>query len=385
MYCIFLTVVVLCIVSIYMIGVLCDEHERNRGLHMKSILKTTKGKICLAAAVVLLVVAAIWGGYELWLYQQPKFHDLTVELGTDSISMSDFLTEYARPKRVAFVSDPATIDLNAVGETELTLRQGRKEETVILKIQDTTAPVVEFVLERNELIDYIPRAVDFVTSVEDLSKTNIYFEEFPMKPADYADQMVTVVVKDIYGNAVEQDCVLSYQWIYPVFTLEYGNELTKADILLDPEKDDALLEQDDIDAINKSDVGEYVITSATGSKTLECVVTVQDTLAPELVLKETQVYKGSKLKLEKIVESATDASGDVELTLLTEVDTDTVGSYTVAVEAKDRHGNSVTKETTVYVTTDVEPPVLKGLTAMTVEKHSEPDLLEGVTATDKVD
>lgn len=52
---------------------------------MKEFLKTKKGIACAAAAAVILVAAAVFGCYEAWLYQQPKFHDLTVELGTEAV------------------------------------------------------------------------------------------------------------------------------------------------------------------------------------------------------------------------------------------------------------------------------------------------------------
>ena len=57
-------------------------------------LKSGKGIACMAAAGVLALAAAAWGGYEIWLSGQPKFHDLTIELGTDPVQNIDLFTEY---------------------------------------------------------------------------------------------------------------------------------------------------------------------------------------------------------------------------------------------------------------------------------------------------
>ena len=229
---------------------------------MMSFLKSKKGILCILSALLFLMAAGI-GGYEIWHYQQVKFHDLTIELGTDTVSISDFMTEYARPKKVGFVSDVSVIDLNKVGETELTLSHGRQQETVILKIEDTTAPTADFTTQAIFPINALPVAEDLVSNVDDFSKTEVYFAEEIEIPEDYADVTLTMVVEDAYGNKTEEECLLSFQWMWGTYTLELGDELTKADLLLDPEKDDALIVQTDLDGINESPIGEYTLLSVT--------------------------------------------------------------------------------------------------------------------------
>lgn len=354
-------------------------------MEIKSFLKTKKGIACIAAAVVLLLAAVIFGGYEIWHYHQAKFHNLTIELGTDSVSISDFMTQYARPKKVGFVSDVSQVDLNRVGEYPLTLRHGSQEETITLTIQDTTAPTAEFAAEVTVPSTHIPTASDFVSNVQDLSAYLVYFENQPVMPEDYSDVTVHVIVEDAYCNRTEQDCTLSYLWMNESCAVELGQTLTKDMVLLDPSKDDALLDQAQLDAVNEGGVGEYTLTSATAAKSLTCSVTVQDTTPPELELKEVQRYLGRSADLKDFVVSATDISGDVELRLMTELSFDTEGSFQVVVEAEDMYGNIATGETTLYITTDTVPPTIRGLTALTVEKNSSPNFLSGVSATDQVD
>lgn len=352
---------------------------------MKNFLKSTKGKICAAAAGALVLAGAVFGGYQYWLYQQPKFHDLTVELGTTSIGIQQFMTEYAQLKKCSFVSDVSTLDIGKVGQTELTLRHGKQEETILFTVEDTTAPEVAFVTSLTKTSSYIPAAEDFVESVSDLSQTTVSFGSPVTVPDDYSDTQVTIVVEDASGNQTQGSCTLSIAWLAETFQLELGQELKVGDILLEPETDGDLLDQADIDAVNAGGVGEYTITSSAGGKTMTCTVTVADTQGPALELQDVAVYVGQAASLEDFVVSAADISGDVALRLLTEMDFDTLGQQTVTIEAADIYGNVTTGEAVLSVTTDMEPPVISGLSNLNVEKNSEPDYMTGVSARDEVD
>ncbi len=340
----------------------------------------------VTVCVLLLLAAGSFGGYEYWLYQQVKFQDVTIELGTESISISQFLTEYARAEKVSVVTDLSEIDIGKVGQYSLTFRHGRQEQTVTLTVQDTTAPTADFATEVTMQVDQTLQAEDLVENIQDYSETQVYFEESPVIPEDYADQSVTVVVEDACGNKIQQTCLVSYQWMIPSCTLELGEALTAQMLLLDPEKDAALLDQAVLDAFSASPVGVYEVTTDTGAKSDTCTVTIQDTRAPELVLQQVSCYIGDTAELEDFVVSATDASGDVTLRLLTELAFDTSGSFTVVVEAEDVNGNVTQAETSLIIAADIVAPTISGLTSMTVSKGSSaPDYLSGVTATDDVD
>lgn len=343
----------------------------------KSVLIT----VITIGAVLFLSLCAM-GGYQLWHYAQPKFHDVTVELGTDRISIAEFMTEYASGNKVSFVSDVSLIDMTKVGTTEITLRHGRKEETVILSVVDTTAPVVSFKPRQQVQLGYEPKPEDFIESVEDLSGWTASFLEPPVVPDNYADLTLTVVVTDDYGNSVSAECVLSYVWMRDEVTLEFGVELTKAHILFDAEKDGDKIAQEDLDRINAEGVGTYTITGGIDGNTAQCTVTVVDTTGPELELKDVTTYIGRAVGMNSFVVSATDLSGEVKLRLKTTLTFDKEGTQTVEIEAEDVYGNITTGTATLRVTADHDPPVISGLSAMTVQKHSSPDFLKGVSAND---
>ncbi|MCD7747387.1 MAG: DUF5011 domain-containing protein [Firmicutes bacterium] len=357
---------------------------------MNSAVGFLKSKAGIATIIVLAVLlvagGAAFGGYELWLYCQPKFHDLTVELGTDSVSIADFMTEYAKSEKSAFVTDVSNIDLNNVGDTELTLAHGSREETVTLSVVDTTAPTVEFIDELTKYIDYTPDASDFVLSVEDFSATEISFMEEPGDAADYADMTLTVLVTDACGNVTSHECTLHYGWMVESLVVELGETITKADVLLDPDVGNELIDDGDIDAVNGGGTGEYTIESTLGGKTEVCTVTIADTTAPELELQEVHIYSNETAVLDDFVVSVSDASGEVELRLMTELPIGEIGTYTVTIEAEDSSGNVTSKDTVFEVMADDVAPVISGLSDISVYEHAgAPDYLSGVSARDNVD
>lgn len=344
-------------------------------------MKKKRIVICILAAVLLMGIA----GYGIWQYQLPRFHDVTVELGTGQIMLDHFLTIYGSRSRASFVSDLEQIDWSRPGCSSITLQHGRKKETVKLFIQDTIAPEVTFIEHLTKGIGYTPKASDFVSEYEDLSAVTVSFLKPPEIPADHSDMKVTVVVTDASGNATEKECTLSFSWVHPQLTLELGQKLTKKQVLLDYRRDRLLVDQGQLDAINNSGVGEYIITSAFGGKTERCVVTVVDTTGPKLVLQAVQVYQTDAVEAEAFVVSATDLSGDVKVRLVQQPDTAAVGVKTVIIEAEDIYGNLTREEAQLEVVADTEAPTINFSGSLTVGKNSSPDYLKGVSAYDAHD
>lgn len=342
--------------------------------------------ILIPMLAVILVATGASAGYLSWLDDQIKFHDVTIELGADTVSIDQFTTEYADLNKVSFASDVSVIDLSKTGQYPLTLQHGDKSEDVVLTVQDTVAPEVTFLPRLEVESGYVPKAEDFVTDIQDAGKTTVRFDPEPVIEPGYGDLSLTVVVSDESGNTARQDCTVVYSWLKDAVTLEYGQTLQKKDVLLNPKLDDALVDQAVLDEINASPLGTYTITSATDAKTQVCTVTVQDTTAPELELKEVKIRPGTKKDAEDFIHSYSDASGQVDIQMLTTLDLETLGHQTVEFEAKDPTGNTTKKQTLLIVTKDMTPPVISGASkALKVEKNSSPDFLEGVTATDKVD
>ncbi len=352
---------------------------------MKNFFKK-HGKLLIILASVLVFCAAVAAGvYFYWYYSLPRFQNVTIELGQPLPEISQFMTELAKPEKASFVTKEEELDLTQAGQVDITLRHGRRDETVKLTIHDTTPP--ELTLQNLvRAIDYVPAAQDFIVSSFDLSETTADFVTPIPAPENYGDVTVEIIITDTSKNSTTATATLSYVWMLDTFTMELGSTLEKADLLMDAEKDGDLLDQEQLDAVNEGGVGEYTITSTDQGQTCSCTVTVADTTPPTLVLQDVSRDKGGRTpSAESFVDSCEDLSGDVTLTLLTQPDTQTPGTQVMQIEAKDIYGNTTVAEANLYILTDTTPPSFSGVGNMTVEKHSTPDYESGVSANDKKD
>ncbi|MDO5546479.1 MAG: DUF5011 domain-containing protein [Eubacteriales bacterium] len=344
--------------------------------------------ILLLVAVLLCALVGLMT-FTVWCDSQQVFHDLTVELGQETtLSIRDFLTPLGRPSRASFVTDPSTVDLSKVGRTSLTLMHGTQKAVVNVIVEDTTPPVAEFLTEYTvSVTDFLPQAGALVVKTEDYSQVRAYYAEAPVIPDDYSDTTVTVVVEDTSGNKVEGHCVLHFtDWLRKSCTLELGQQLTAEMLLVNPDKDAGLLDQEALKEISAS-LGEHTLTVTTGSSSAQCVITVRDTTAPALVLKNVQCLPGQSPEVGDFIVSVFDRSGEPVTSFGKELpDPYAEGAHIIAIEATDSSGNVTRKEATLWISGDMNPPVIQGADKdMTVEKGASPDFLTGVSATDDVD
>lgn len=356
-------------------------------------MATHRKKQSLLIPILLLVMVLLcsvvgWMLFTVWRDSQQVFHDVTLELGQQTLSIQDFLTPLGSPSRASFVTDPATIDLNKVGRTSLTLRHGTKTRVVNLIVEDTTPPTAEFLGEYTvSVTDFPPQAGALVVKTEDRSQVRAYYAEAPVIPDDYSSTTVTIVVEDTSGNRVEGQCVLHFTgWLRDSCTLELGQELTPEMLLVDAKKDAALLKEEELKKVSAS-LGEHTLTVHSGSASAQCVISVVDTTAPALTLKNVQCQPGKTPALSDFVVSASDLSGEPEVRFAEELpDPYAEGAHNIAVEAVDSSGNVTRVEAILWISGDMNPPKIQGADKdMTVQKGSSPDFLTGVTAVDDVD
>lgn len=351
---------------------------------MKKFLKSVPGIICIVVLALLLLGAAGLCGYTYWHYQLVKFRDVTIELGQDLPEVTAFMTEDAIFEKVRMVTPADEVDLKKVGSQSVTLAHGSKMETVTLTIQDTTPPTAKF-RDVTADIDTVLTPEDFVEEIFDLSETKVEFAQPFAAPDSYGDVSVELVVTDAYGNQYTGNACIYYVWMYKTYTLELGDTLEKADLLLNPEKDGDKLDQAVLDEINQSPVGTYTVTSTDGNQSSQCVVTVQDTVPPQLALRVVEIDLGDKISKESFIDSVYDVSGEVTVNMLSQPDNNKLGTQEITFEAVDINGNKTTLSTTLTVNTDTKPPVFTGMTDMKVEKNSDPDYEAGVAAIDGKD
>lgn len=356
---------------------------------MKKFFSSFAGDLCLA----ILIMALLFGIFVIGMLCQPSqdttgqaspFRDVTIELGSPLPPVEEFLTDSADAAIAKLVTPSEKVDLSKAGQQELVFSYDNKQYPVILTIQDTIAPVVTF-RDVVTAIDKQPKPEDFVVEIVDAAATTVTFAEQPAAPETYGETQVKIRVTDASGNSVEKQCNLRYTWIYDQITWELGQPLEKSHLLLNPEKDGDLIDQGLLDEINASPVGVYTITSTSEGQTCVCTITVQDTTAPTLELKAVHIDIGERVTLNSFIKTLEDASGDVEVQLLTTLEDKKEGTQTVIIEATDINGNVTKAQTTLKVTLDSKAPVFSGASAVTLDKNSTFDFYAGVSAVDARD
>lgn len=343
----------------------------------------------LLLTIALLLALVGWMSYTVWCDSQQVFHDVTIELGSSAnLSIQDFLTPLGNPSRASFVTDPTSIDLSRTGRSSLTLKHGTQRKVVNLIVVDTTPPAAEFLPEYTvSVADSLPQAGALVTKSEDFSPVRAYYEDSPEIPDDYSDVQVTVIVEDTAGNQTSGQCLLHFTgWLKESCTLELGQPLNPELLLINPEKDEDLLNQEELQAVSRT-LGQHTITVKTASVSADCTITVTDTTAPTLTVQNVHYMPGKEPEVKDFVLNASDLSGEPVLSFPEELpDPYAEGTHTISIEAKDSSGNVTRKDATLWISGDWNPPAIRGAEKeLTVQKGSSPNLLAGVTATDDVD
>ncbi len=146
----------------------------------------------------------------------------------------------------------------------------------------------------------------------------------------------------------------------------------------------------DISQVNTGNVGVYQAYARHGRKEFRYEIVVKDTIAPDILLKDGQVYlaQGREYRPEELVAGVEDADRHVKL-FFQESDSgqdtlkyDDTGSYDCTVVAEDASGNRSSAQ--IPVTVD-KAPEIDGVKDIFLALGSQVDYLEQVTAWDETD
>lgn len=355
----------------------------NNDINQNNKKKNTAKKVIITV-VLLIFFIAIAGGCYAYIKFSPKFNNVTIELGTETVIIEQFLKENTDINKASFVTDISTIDYTKTGEYEVELKYENINQKVFLYIVDTTAPIVEF-QDVDKYVDYELNAEDFIKSKTDLSEMMASIVN-PPEIGRIGTYEITVEVRDSSNNVTSDVCRLNISRVKKEVNLELGDKLTKKDILLNYKEDKDSIKQSDIDKINKAGVGEYEIVSEIDGAKETIKVIIKDTKAPELKLKEVTIYEGEEgLKKSDFISSVKDASEEVTTTLKTKIDYSKTGMQEIVITAEDESGNKTEKKTTLTIKKDTDGPVFYGLSNMSVQKNSSVNYKSGVSAVDARD
>ena len=362
-----------------------ENTKRNKKKHSETKAKGGPLKAVLILVIVVLILTLI-SFLIFFVYNKysKKFKDVSIELGTDKVELSQFVADEKYMDSAKFVTDMSTIDFSKTGSYQIELSYGDVTQVVTLNIIDTTPPEVEF-KNIDKYVDYELTADDFIKAKIDLSEMTTSIINSP-EITGIGTYDITVEVKDSSNNVTSNVCKLNVSRVVKEFNLELGNKLQKKDILLNYKEDKDSLSQSEIDKINKKEVGEYELKVKINGEEESVKIIIKDTKAPELKLKNVTIYDDEKVSGKNaFIVSAKDASGEVKTNLKTEIDYKKIGTQKITIEAEDKYGNKVEKTANLTIKKDTEGPVFYGLSSMSVEKNSSPNYKSGVKAVDARD
>ena len=146
----------------------------------------------------------------------------------------------------------------------------------------------------------------------------------------------------------------------------------------------------DISQVNVDTVGVYQAYARHGREEFRYEIVVKDTVAPDILLKDEQIYlaQGREYRPEELIAGVEDASGYVELFFQESgsgQDTlkyDGTGSYDCIVVAEDASGNRSAEQFSVTVD---KAPEIDGVRDIFLALGNQVDYLEQVTAWDETD
>ena len=358
-----------------------DEQEEIVLPKLKKEVKKSK-KIVLALLVLLLVSVSLLSCFFLFRH---KFKNVTIEVGCKDLSLDTFLVSKMYKKNATLVTDIDEIDLDKVGEYTVTLKYKNKEEEVKLVLEDTTAPDVEF-QDVFQYTGYKINPKDFIKSIDEYSDYDVDYKEIDKVDNErYEDYRVEIIVKDIYGNETSKECILSLGWLKRNVTLEAGEKNIKNNMVVNVKEDAKKIPDSAIKVIDITTAGNYEVVVNYEGEEYKSLVTVVDTTAPSLSLKNVSIYENAKVSKDSFITKVSDNSGKYTTSLKTDIKYGTYGKQTIVVEAKDPSGNVTTKEATLTILEDKKGPVFSGLGALSINKNGNIDYRKGVKATDNVD
>ena len=338
-------------------------------------------KKILTGVIIILVVTIV---YLYTLVFMPKFKDVTVSTGSNTINVDDFLRLNIFKKKAKLVTNVDSLNLDNVGKKDVVISFDGNDYVVTVNVIDDVKPDLK-VKDISRTLNYKINVDDFVESIFDHSDYSLTVDDSLVDYTKYGDYRVFVKAKDSYGNETVKTATLSLKLLYESINHELGTPLKVEEFLVN-KSDVNKISSSNINQINYKVAGSYKFICRIGDKAYNSEVIIKDTKAPVIVTKDLKYIKGKSKKytMDDLLVSITDAS-QYTVTKTGTIDLTKNGDYKVTFTAVDSYGNKSSKTATLSVKTEFNPPKFKGLTTITSERGKKIDYRTGVSAIDKAD
>ena len=160
-------------------------------------------KMLKVLGVVIIVLVILGSCYAFFYFQTSKGinKEIIKEYG-ESISLSDLVSD----EKLSANTDIDLSSLKEVGNYKVKLKVNIFTYSVLIKIADTTAPLIEVQNLEIYIDEELPTAEDFIVNIEDLSEYSVEPITIEKK---LGSQIINIIVTDKYGNQANMEATLN--------------------------------------------------------------------------------------------------------------------------------------------------------------------------------
>ncbi len=248
--------------------------------------------LCLLSAV----------SFVIYTYATRVYAHCVAEAGTEILA-EDFLKK--SDKTAEFITEHSEINIFIPGNYDVKIKSGIFTYNCVITIQDTIAPeatLKKVYIKPGETVT--PK--DFITEIKDMTKVSSAFVTEPDYNI-YGEQKVSILFTDLGGNKSVYETALIIRPTIEELTIEAGAAMPAlTDFLLSEHKNAAFITP--LQQINTNQAGDYNIEISADQTSYTTVLHIKDTTAPELVLKDIEIYTFETISMEDFIVSASDIS-----------------------------------------------------------------------------
>lgn len=331
-------------------------------------------------AIIIFLLAGILTGGFVW-YMFSKTHgSITVEAGAE-VDAADYIK--GEVETIAFAEDCPAFDTNVPGRYELKITADGFSRTCVLNVADTTAPTGEpmpVYMSPGEVYE----ADAFVTNVCDVTEVKASFAERPDFGA-YGLQEVEIVLEDTSGNRtkVTSELYVLKVKVNETYVWDASQGLPNAEWFLEKEGN-IQYQSGGLGEVQFDVAGIYPVYLVVDGYPCEVLMEIQDTVAPVVVVKDTEGYLDHPVGAEFFVETMQDSTR-VAFTYKEEPNWSLEGVQEVVIVATDSAGNVTESASVLNLIPDTEPPIIMGTGNISICLGENVSYRTGVSAYDNCD
>ena len=343
--------------------------NKNQQSHKKSIILN----LCFFIICITTITSLV-----IYSYSTRVYAHCIAEVGTEIIA-EDFLKDTEKPAE--FAKNSPEIDIYVPGDYNVKIKSSIFTYDCVITIQDTVAPEADV---KNVYIEWGDTVTpeDFITEIRDMTDVKATFAKEP----DYnitGTQMISVLLTDLGGNTATYEAALITRATKYEITMEAGTAIPDlSDFLLSEQENASFVTP--VSEINTSETGDYDIEISVDDISYTTVLHIQDTIPPELELRDVDAYTFKLPVMESFIVSVKDAT-NVICNYVTNPDFSILGTQQVTICATDASGNHTEKTANLTLMQDTEPPVIRGTHDIYVYVGEKISYKNGVVATDSCD